>query len=88
MLTASNSNGTYTFSYDSDGRLTNVQEPFGVSLSYSYDADGNQTQVVDSFGGTQNSVYDADGYLTDAPTAARTRRAAPSISPTTPTATR
>jgi RHS repeat-associated protein len=63
LLTASNTNGTYTFAYDHDGRLTNVQEPFGVSLSYAYDGDGNQTQVVDSFGGTQTSVYDLQDRL-------------------------
>jgi RHS repeat-associated protein len=63
LLTASNSNGTYTFAYDHDGRLTNVQEPFSASLSYAYDGDGNQTQVVDSFGGTQTSVYDMQDRL-------------------------
>jgi RHS repeat-associated protein len=63
LLTASDSNGTYTFAYDHDGRLTNVQEPFGVSLNYAYDGDGNQTQVVDSFGGTQTSVYDLQDRL-------------------------
>ena len=63
LLTASNTNGTYTFAYDNDGRVTNVQEPFGVTLSYAYDGDGNQTQVVDSFGGTQTSVYDVQDRL-------------------------
>ena len=63
LLTASNGAGTYTFSYDDDGRLTNVQEPFGVSLQYAYDGIGNQTQVIDSFGGTQTSFYDLDNRL-------------------------
>jgi len=64
LATASNSNGTYTFAYDHDGRVTNVQEPFGVTLSYAYDGNGNQTQVVDSFGGTQTSTYDLEYRLT------------------------
>jgi len=58
--------GTFTdlVAYDHDGRVTNVQEPFGVSLSYAYDGNGNQTQVVDSFGGTQTSTYDLEYRLT------------------------
>ncbi len=51
--------------YDDDDRLTQVTEPFGVTLNFAYDADGNQTQVIDSFGGTQTSYYDSDNYLTE-----------------------
>ena len=65
MKTASNSNGTYSFSYDRDNRLTHVSEPFGVTLTYAYDGDGNQTQVIDSFGGTETSSYDSNNYLTE-----------------------
>ena len=64
LLTASNNNGTYSFSYDADGRVTQVSEPFGQTLSYAYDGDGNQTQVADSFGGTQTSIYDVQDRLT------------------------
>jgi RHS repeat-associated protein len=68
ILTASSPLGTgtasYAFSYDPAGRLTNVTEPFGLTLSYSYDNAGNQTQVIDSLGGTTSSTYDSDNYLT------------------------
>ncbi len=63
LLTASNDNGTYGFSYDADGRVTQVSEPYGETLQYAYDGDANQTQVVDSFGGTQTSVYDLEDRL-------------------------
>ena len=59
ILTASNSQGTYTLSYDNDGRVTNVTEPFGVSLAFIYDADANRTQVSDSFGGAEYSSYNS-----------------------------
>ncbi len=62
-MTASNDNGTYTFAYDPAGRVTNVQEPFGVSLTYAYDGNGNQTEVADSFGGVQTSIFDPEARL-------------------------
>jgi RHS repeat-associated protein len=63
LLTAANSQGTYSFSYDGYGRITSVQEPFGLLLSFTYDADGNRVQVADSLGGAVNSVYDAASQL-------------------------
>ena len=50
-------------SYDQNGWVTNVTEPFGVVLSFAYDDLGNRTLVTDNFGGTQSSVYDADSRL-------------------------
>jgi RHS repeat-associated protein len=68
ILTATSPLGTgtasYAFSYDPAGRLTNVTEPFTLTLSYSYDNAGNQTQVIDSLGGTTSSTYDSDNFLT------------------------
>jgi YD repeat-containing protein len=64
LLTASNNNGIYTFSYDALDRITNVSEPFSASLSFSYDAVGNRTVVHDSQGGATTSTYDADNRLT------------------------
>src|SRR5207247_8388246 len=58
MLTASNSAGSYAFHYDALGRLTSVDEPYGVSLAFSYDARGNRVLVVDSLGGITSSKYD------------------------------
>jgi YD repeat-containing protein len=63
ILTASNDNGAYTFSYDYDGQVTLVDEPFGVSLSMGYDGDGNRTLVLDNFGGVESSTYDGDHLL-------------------------
>jgi RHS repeat-associated protein len=68
ILTATSPLGTgtasYAFSYDPAGRLTNVTEPFTLTLSYAYDNAGNQTQVIDSLGGTTSSTYDSDNFLT------------------------
>jgi RHS repeat-associated protein len=64
VATASNNNGTYAFAYDHDGRLTQVTEPFSLTLNYSYDNAGNQTQVTDSQNGTTVSTYDSDNFLT------------------------
>jgi RHS repeat-associated protein len=64
QLTASNNNGSYTFTYDAASRMQTEQEPFGVSLTFAYDAAGNRTSVTDSLGGTLTSVYDGNGQLT------------------------
>ena len=63
-LTADNSAGDYTMSYDKLNRMTVVQEPFGLTLTYAFDAVGNETQVSDSFAGILTSAYDADNNLT------------------------
>jgi RHS repeat-associated protein len=64
MLTAADNAGTDTYTYDPAGRLTVLQEPFGVTLTFSYDSAGNRTLMVDSLGGTTTSVYDGNGQLT------------------------
>jgi RHS repeat-associated protein len=63
LVSASNDEGTYTFTYDDQGRVSGVTEPFGVSLSFGYDANGNRDLVQDSFGGTTQSTYDAANQL-------------------------
>jgi RHS repeat-associated protein len=63
LVSASNNEGTYTFTYDDQGRVTGVTEPFDVSLSFGYDANGNRVLVQDSFGGTTQSTYDAANQL-------------------------
>jgi RHS repeat-associated protein len=45
--------------YDSLGRMTSEQEPFGMALTMGYDANNNRTLVQDSLGGTTTSVFDA-----------------------------
>jgi RHS repeat-associated protein len=63
LLTASNANGAYAFTYDASGRVTHVEEPFGVWFTYGYDSHGNRTSVTDSFGDTETSVYDGNNRL-------------------------
>ena len=63
VASAGNDNGTYTFTYDDQGRVIGVTEPFGVSLSFGYDQYGNRNLVEDNFGGVETSVYNADGEL-------------------------
>src|SRR6202453_1026753 len=68
MLTATDTQGTdtfsYSFSYNADGQVLTVSEPFGASLSFGYDLAGNQTSISDSFGGVESIGYDADGDMT------------------------
>jgi RHS repeat-associated protein len=63
VLTASNSAGTYTYTYDADNRVSSIQEPFGLTLWFQYDHDSHVTLQTDSFGGLLSSVYDPDGLL-------------------------
>ena len=64
LLTAGDSSGTYTMTYDALKRVITTEDPFGLTLTYTYDADGNRTQVQDSLGGATTYVYDADNELT------------------------
>ncbi len=63
LLTASNGYGSYTFTYDSLGRIAGVQEPVGLTLTFGYDAQGNRVLVQDSLGGVTQSVYNAAKQL-------------------------
>jgi uncharacterized protein RhaS with RHS repeats len=64
-LTARDSNGAYTMTYDVLNRVSTVQGPFGVSLTHTYDAASNRTGVQDSFGGRATSTYDGANRLTN-----------------------
>ena len=63
MATAGNDNGTYTFTYDDQGRVIGVEEPFGVTLTFGYDQYGNRNLVKDNLGGEEDSLYNANGQL-------------------------
>jgi len=64
LLTALNNAGAYTMAYDALNRVTQSQEPFGLTLTATYDAVGNRIQLQDSFGGVLTSVYDSANRLT------------------------
>ena len=63
LLTASNDQGEYDFTYNAQGQLIHVVEPGGVWLSFGYDAAGDQTLVTDSFGDVETSTYDGNHQL-------------------------
>ena len=63
VATASNDAGTYTYAYDDQGRVSQVEEPFGVTLNFGYDANGNRNLVKDSLGGEEDSLYNANDQL-------------------------
>ena len=70
MLTASDSNSNYLFTYDTLNRLTSVDNnPDGtrdvprVILTYDYDAQGNVTLTQDDAGVTVASEYDSRNRL-------------------------
>jgi RHS repeat-associated protein len=63
-LTAANSAGTYTMTYNSNNQLSTVQGLYGVSLTYSYDNNGNVTSLQDSFAGVMTVVYNGDNEWT------------------------
>jgi RHS repeat-associated protein len=65
LITASDASGAYSFSYDANNRISNVSNPFGVTLSFTYDANGNRISMSDSLGGVVTSAYDEWGQLTE-----------------------
>ncbi len=63
MLSASDSSGTYTWTYANDRVLTQT-DPNGITLTYTYDGDGNVTSINDSQGGVTMMAYNTDGEVT------------------------
>lgn len=63
LLTAGDSHGTYTMTYDALDRVATQQDIHNLGLSFSYDAVGNRVGVADSLGGFTTSVYDAANRL-------------------------
>jgi RHS repeat-associated protein len=71
MTSASDSNSSYTFSYDGDFRLTQTKISYPgfsalgtVTLSYGYDSYANRTSMTDSLGGNLSYGYNANNQLT------------------------
>jgi RHS repeat-associated protein len=64
MLSAQSPGGNNTFTYDHLGRVSTVNEPFGLTLTYTYDAADNRSSMQDSKGGLETFAYDAGNRLT------------------------
>ncbi len=58
LLSTSDPDGTYTYTYDDAGRVSTVQQSFSLTLTFQYDAVGNRTRVQDSKGGTTTITFD------------------------------
>ncbi len=58
LLTATDPDGSYTFTYDALNRVETTAQPFGVSQTFTYDANGNRLTATDSEGGVLTSTYD------------------------------
>lgn len=62
LLTATDTNGTTIFKYDSADRVTRIDYPNGRFLSYTYDANGRMSSVNQN-GFVIDYAYDAAGRL-------------------------
>jgi RHS repeat-associated protein len=63
LLTAKDSTGTTTLTYNAANQLTSVTYPNGLSLTFTYNAQGQRTKSVDQSGFTVNYSYDSLGRL-------------------------
>ena len=55
--------GQTNYSYNSDGQVSSITSPGGVSRSYTYDTRGRISTVTESIGGESNTVtYSYDSY--------------------------
>ena len=64
MLTAANSTGTETYTYDAQDRVQSYTDVWGLTLTYTYNGNDQVTQRTDSLGGTLTYVYDNASRLT------------------------
>lgn len=49
------------YTYDSQGRLTNITDPLGLTTQYTYNAKGQKATMVDKRGETTTYTYDSFG---------------------------
>ena len=63
LLTATDAEGTTTFTYDAADRVTSVAYPNGKSVAITYDAAGRRATVADQTGYTVRYTYDSLGRL-------------------------
>ncbi len=57
--------GTWTFAYNEENRLTQVNKPGGLMIGYKYDALGRRIQRATSAGANERYVYDGANALID-----------------------
>ncbi|RQD72792.1 MAG: RHS repeat protein [Candidatus Syntrophonatronum acetioxidans] len=57
--------GTFTFTYDARGNLTEATDRAGNNWRYAYDDHGNQLEAVNPEGGTWHFAYDRHHHLTE-----------------------
>ena len=63
VITASNTNISYTLSWDVDNRLTSITDNSGRSINYVLDANGNRTKMTAPDGRITTYTYDAKNNL-------------------------
>jgi RHS repeat-associated protein len=57
--------GTWTFVYDEENRLTEVNKPGGLTINYKYDGLGRRIQRTTNAGANERYVYDGNDALID-----------------------
>ena len=62
-MTAADTNGTITYTYDALNRISTQTDVWGLTLTYSYDSANRQTLVQDSKAGVLSNAYDSSGRL-------------------------
>ena len=67
-LTATSTTGTWSYTYDSQNRLSTETKPNGEVLSYSYDGNGNKTQLTVTYvsNNSSNNTIRIESFTYDA----------------------
>ncbi len=58
LTSATDPDGSYTFTHDKLNRVKTVDGPFGVAWTFDYDSNGNRTSAADNKGGVTVTGYD------------------------------
>jgi RHS repeat-associated protein len=64
LLTATDPDGSYTFTFDKLNRVATTVQPFSVNQTFTYDKNSNRLTATDNKGGTLTSTYDNLDRLT------------------------
>lgn len=63
IVTATNANTSYSFTYSTSGKVANVSDSSGRTVSYQYDSLGNKTKLIYPEGSTVTYSYDSANRL-------------------------